>query len=300
MASHCRAGGANGPIARVKTRTIGIKERDLKAMMFNRQHLGILQATLCSLLLLFLAFGVVSTFTMTTPLVASAQDTDDESGGGDEESSVLGWMFNALGLGYSIIFLGLSFTLVSLFIMNLLMAKRDNIVPEDLVDNFESCLDDKQYQEAYDLAKSDESFLGQVLTAGLGKLSSGYAQAIEAMQEVGEEESMKLEHRLSYLALIGTVAPMLGLFGTVDGMIRSFRVIATSDSTPKPQELASGISTALFTTLVGLAIAIPAISAYNIMRNRIARLVLEVGIISEGLMGRFQSVGKKKPAAAQQ
>ena len=76
--------------------------------------------------------------------------------------------------------------------------------------------------------------------------------------------------------------------------------IATSDSTPKPQELASGISTALFTTLVGLAIAIPAISAYNIMRNRISRLVLEVGIISEGLMGRFQSVGKKKPAATQQ
>ena len=159
MASHCRAGGANGPIARVKTRIIGIKERDLKAMMFNRQHLGILQATLCSLLLLFLAFGVVSTLTMTTPLVASAQDTDDESGGGDEESSVLGWMFNALGLGYSIIFLGLSFTLVSLFIMNLLMARRENILPEELVDNFEACLDDKQYQEAYDLAKSDESFL---------------------------------------------------------------------------------------------------------------------------------------------
>ncbi len=267
-------------------------------MMFNRQYLEIFQAMLCSLLLLFLAFGVISTLTMSTPLVASAQDT--EEGGGEEEPSVLGWMFDALGIGYSVIFLGLSFTLVSLFIMNLLMARRDNIVPEELVDNFEACLDDKQYQEAYDLAKSDESFLGLVLTAGLGKLSSGYAQAIEAMQEVGEEESMKLEHRLSYLALIGTVAPMLGLFGTVDGMIRSFRVIATSDSTPKPQELASGISTALFTTLVGLAIAIPAISAYNIMRNRVARLVLEVGIISEGLMGRFQSVGKKKPAATQQ
>ena len=256
-------------------------------MMFNRQHLGLLQAALCSLLLLFFIFGVVSTLTMSTPLVASAQDAEEDGGGEKEEASVLGWMFNAFGLGYSVIFLGLSFTLVSLFIMNVLMARRDNIVPEELVDNFEQCLDDKQYQEAYDLAKSDESFLGQVLTAGLGKLSSGYAQSIEAMQEVGEEESMK-------------VAPMLGLFGTVDGMIRSFRVIATSDSTPKPQELASGISTALFTTLVGLAIAIPAISAYNIMRNRISRLVLEVGIISEGLMGPFQSVGKKKPAAAQQ
>ena len=88
-------------------------------MMFNRQHLEIFHATLCSLLLLFFVFGVISTLTMSTPLVASAQDA--EEGGGEEESSVLGWMFDALGIGYSIIFLGLSFTLVSLFIMNLLM-----------------------------------------------------------------------------------------------------------------------------------------------------------------------------------
>ncbi|MEX1223087.1 MAG: MotA/TolQ/ExbB proton channel family protein, partial [Pirellulales bacterium] len=129
---------------------------------------------------------------------------------------------------------------------------------------------------------------------GLGKLSAGYSQAIEAMQEVGEEENMKLEHRLSYMALIGSVAPMLGLFGTVHGMIDSFRVIANAVAAPKPKELAEGISTALFTTLVGLAIAIPAIAGYNILRNRVQRLVLEVGILSEGLMSRFQDVGKKK------
>ena len=114
------------------------------------------------------------------------------------------------------------------------------------------------------------------------------------MQEVGEEENMKLEHRLSYMALIGTISPMVGLLGTVQGMISSFSVIANSPTTPKPSELAAGISTALFTTLVGLFIAIPAIALYNILRNRVARLVLEVGIVSEGLMGRFSGVGTKK------
>lgn len=262
--------------------------------MRNRQCLELLQASVCSLLLLLLVFGVVTTLTLVTPSVVTAQNAEDNEGGEDAPPSLLGWMFDALGIGYSIIFLSLSFTLVAIFIMNLMMARRESVVPVDLVHNFESYLDEKKYQEAFDLAKADESFLGQVLSAGLGKLSSGYEQSIEAMQEVGEEETMKMEHRLSYLALIGTVAPMLGLFGTVDGMIRAFRVIATSDSTPKPQELASGISTALFTTLVGLAIAIPAISAYNILRNRVSRLVLEVGILSEGLMGRFQSVGQKK------
>ena len=196
----------------------------------------------------------------------------------------------ASGIVWTMLCVAMSITLVSLFVMNLVTASRSNIAPPDLVEAFESRLQAKQYSEAYDLVSSDDSLLGKVLAAGLGKLSSGgdYPRAVESMQEVGEEENMKLEHRLSYMALIGTISPMVGLLGTVQGMIASFNVIATSPTTPKPSELAEGISTALFTTLIGLAIAIPAIAAYNILRNRIARLVLEAGIVSEGLMSRFQ------------
>lgn len=206
------------------------------------------------------------------------------------DQSLLGWVYDSLGLTYLLIFLALSFTLVSLLVMNLLTARRDTLCPQELVESFEEKLDGKEFQQAYDLARADESVLGQVLSAGLAKLSKGYNKALEGMQEVGEEESMKLEHRLSYMALIGNISPMIGLFGTVDGMIRSFQVIATSGSTPKPSELAGGISTALFTTLVGLAIAIPAIAAYNILRNRVTRLLLEVGVTSENLMSRFEDV----------
>jgi biopolymer transport protein ExbB len=177
--------------------------------------------------------------------------------------------------------------------MNLITSARSKVCPVHLVEDFEEMLDNKQYQDAYELAKEHESVLGSVLSAGLAKLSAGYPQAIEAMQEIGEEENMKLEHRLSYMALIGTISPMVGLFGTVHGMISAFQVIATGGSTPEASELAGGISTALFTTLLGLAIAIPAIAVYNILKNRVARLMLEVGILSEGLMGRFEGVGKK-------
>ena len=72
------------------------------------------------------------------------------------------------------------------------------------------------------------------------------------------------------------------------------KVIANSTVSPKPNELADGIATALVTTLVGLWLAIPAIAAFNILRNRFARLVLEVGIVSENLMSRFQNVGSQK------
>lgn len=218
----------------------------------------------------------------------AAGPTSEDTGSVRSESW-LAWGLRSLGIGYSLVFFALSFTLVALFVMNLLTARRENVCPTALIENFEQQLDGKKYQEAYDLAKQDNSFLGHVLSAGLGKLSAGYAPAIEAMQEVGEEENMKLEHRLSYLALIGTLSPMIGLLGTVQGMISSFSVIANSPATPKPKELAEGISTALFTTLIGLAIAIPAIALYNILKNRISRLVLEVGIVSEGLMSRFQN-----------
>jgi biopolymer transport protein ExbB len=210
--------------------------------------------------------------------------------------SYLAWLYDSLGLLYSIIFLGLSFALVAVFVMNLLAARREVILPPQLIAGFEAQLNAKKYQEAYELAKNDESFLGKVLSAGLARLSSGYPQAIEAMQEVGEEENMNLEHRLSYLALIGTISPMFGLLGTVDGMVQAFEVIARSTVSPKPAELAEGISRALVTTLVGLWLAIPAICAFNILRNRFSRLVLEVGIVSENLMSRFQGVGpQQKP-----
>jgi biopolymer transport protein ExbB len=225
---------------------------------------------------------------------APAGAGEDEAIEAPEEMSYLGWIYRALGPMYMVIFLALSFTLVALFVMNLLTARRDNVCPMHLVETFEGHLNEKRYQDAYELAKADESFLGQVLSAGLAKLSAGYSPAIEAMQEVGEEENMKLEHRLSYMALIGTISPMVGLFGTVHGMIASFQVIAAGGSTPKASDLAAGISTALFTTLIGLAIAIPAIAAFNILKNRVARLVLEVGILSESLMSRFENVGGQK------
>jgi biopolymer transport protein ExbB len=207
--------------------------------------------------------------------------------------TMLEWLFDALGWLYTIVFLILSFVFVALVIMNVLSARQTQICPPELIEGFEARLDEKKYQEAYELAKADESFLGNVLSAGLGKLNAGYDHAIEAMQEVGEEENMKLEHRLSYIALIGSISPMVGLFGTVDGMIRSFWVIATSQASPEPSLLAKGVSTALLTTLIGLAIAIPAVSIYNILRNRVQRLVLEVGITSENLMSRFENMGKK-------
>lgn len=223
---------------------------------------------------------------------ATAGETAPESQ--VESRNFLMWMIQACGWFWMIVFTLCSFIMVALIMMNMLQVRRETLLPSDFVEEFEQKLNAKDFQGAFELARNDDSFVGRVLAAGMGRLSRGYAEAVEGMQEAGEDENMALEHRLSYLALIGTIAPMLGLMGTVQGMIASFDKIATSTVSPKPSELAEGISTALFTTLLGLGIAIPAMVFYGFLKNRIQRLVLEIGMVSEGLMSRFAAVGKPK------
>jgi len=213
--------------------------------------------------------------------------------------SFLSAMLKALGWFWALVFAMLSFVMVAIIMMNMLQVRRDVLLPNEFVEEFEQKLNAKDFQNAYEMARSDDSFVARVLAAGMGRLSRGYAEAVEGMQEAGEDENMALEHRLSYLALIGTLAPMLGLMGTVQGMIASFDKIAQSVVSPKPSELAEGIATALFTTLIGLAIAIPAMIFYSILKNRIQRLVLEIGMVSEGLMSRFAAAGRPQRPAGQ-
>lgn len=265
--------------------------------MLRRSTLGLVGALLCSWMFYFVSAGTFVTFTFSDVQQVQAQDEDIdiEEDSAPKQKSYLAWLFGALGWMYSIIFLGLSFVLVALFFKNFMSLRRDQIIPDDMVVQFEAHLEERRFQEAYEMTKNDDSYLGQMLAAGLAKIASGYDQAIEAMQETSESESMRLEHGLSYIALIASIAPMVGLMGTVQGMIASFSVIANSSTAPKPAELAEGISTALFTTLVGLVLAIPALCAYGILKNRLARLILEVSITSENLLSKVlaSATGKK-------
>lgn len=281
-------------------------------------------ALLCTLLMWSSMPAVVSLMTLGTPSTAQAAGDDEletkttarttsekadgekptadkraaENVAGDKtgadatpaKESFLGWLYRSLGLRYVVIFLIITFNAVALVVMIVLALRRECICPDDLALAFEAKLNEKKYQEAYELAKADKSFLAKVLTAGMAKLSEGYPAAISAMEEVGEEQNLKLEQRNGYIALIAQIGPMFGLLGTVDGMVMAFDVIAHSNVTPKPSELAQGIGTALVTTVVGLWIAIPMIAFYHIVRNRATRLVMEAGTISGNLMKRFDSV----------
>ena len=206
------------------------------------------------------------------------------------EENVLYAFYRNLGPIYFFTFLIMSFLLVALLVMGILAVRRGSFVPADLIQGVDESLQAGEPQAAVDLVRSDESFLGQIVAAGLGKLQQGRTAALEALQLVGEDETMKLEHKLGYLALIGNIAPMVGLLGTVHGMIISFGEIANSQQTPKPSELAGGIQVALYTTLVGLILAIPAIIAYNLLKTRLQRMVAQAGSEGEIMIDRFAEV----------
>ena len=186
-------------------------------------------------------------------------------------------------------FLLLSFILVALLVMCFLQIRTTVFLPPALSEQFETHLEAKEYQPAYELVKNDDSYLGRVLAAGMGKLQTGYPAAVTAMEEAQGEEQMKLEHKISYVSLIGALAPMLGLLGTVTGMVSSFKKIADNPGVaPKPDQLAGGISTALVTTLIGLWIAIPAILFFQMFRNWLEEINAEATDETSRLMSRFQ------------
>jgi biopolymer transport protein ExbB len=189
-------------------------------------------------------------------------------------------------IGYVIVFL--SFVMLALVIEHVVNIKRDKIVPPQLIDEIEGMFENEEYQEALELCEAEPNFLTNVLAAGLPKINAGFDTMKASMDEAGEEEAIKLQQKISYLSLIGNIAPMMGLFGTVTGMIQAFQTIARLGAAVTPSDLATGISVALVTTFQGLLVAIPAMIAYFFFRNRVVRVTLELGAIADELVERFR------------
>lgn len=163
------------------------------------------------------------------------------------------------------------------------------LMPPELVTELETLFEDQEYQEAMELCESEQTFLTNVVGAALPKISLGYEAMAKAVSDVADEESVKLHQKVSYLSLLGNISPMLGLFGTVLGMIAAFQVIANAAGPPEPKALAGQIQVALITTFLGLLVAIPAMCFFFFFRNRVVRITLEVTGIADELIEKFRS-----------
>jgi len=192
-------------------------------------------------------------------------------------SGFIGWMIIAL-----------SVVTLALVIEAYITLSREKLAPPALIDEITSLFDEKQYQEALELCENEPTFFTRIVAAGISKLGHPFEVIQTAIAEMGDEEAIRLHQKIGWISVLAAVSPMLGLFGTVQGMIASFHVIANT-ANPTPAQLASGIYVALLTTFEGLMIAIPATAAFAYLRNRLVRNIIEVGAIVEDLFERFRT-----------
>lgn len=182
----------------------------------------------------------------------------------------------------------LSIIALAVIIENFVSLKRDKLAPADLIDEVQALFDEEQYQEAMELCENEPTFFTRVAGAGIAKIGHSFDVIEQAISEMGDEESIRLHQKIGWLSLIANVAPMMGLLGTVGGMIEAFNTIASSGGQANPAELAGGISKALLTTMFGLVVAIPTTASFAFLRNRLVKAVIEIGAIVEDLFERFR------------
>lgn len=197
-------------------------------------------------------------------------------------------MIGASGIiGYLIVIL--SIVVVALCIENLVAVKREKLIPDDILADIEQALDDGQYDEALEICQSEDCMMTRIIGAGLGKMATGFDRMEEAMAEEADAQATLLHQKLGYINLIAACAPMMGLLGTVSGMITAFGEIA-SKPTANAQDLAGGIYVALTTTLLGLIVAIPSTAAFAFFRGRVVKILIVMGIITGEILDRFRPV----------
>ncbi len=172
-------------------------------------------------------------------------------------------------------------------------------MPPEILGRCEELLQQRDFKGVFEIVRGDDSFFSRLLTTGISELPNGLAEARESMERVGDSMTVEMEKKISMLAVLGTLGPMIGLLGTLMGMIESFSVIARSDVQMKASEVASGISTSLVLTFEGVGLAVPAIYFFALFRNRVSHISVTTVVAADHFLRQFSHAARaKKPAAA--
>ena len=166
--------------------------------------------------------------------------------------------------------------------------KRSRVIPPRLEKEAYHLLTTGRYDELLGLCRADNSPLARILVAGLRNAARSRDDIIEAMQTIGKKEAFDLQKRLGILGTIAAVGPLLGLLGTVFGMITTFRVIS-QHGTGNPALMAGGIAEALITTATGLTVAIPALLFYRFFLQQSRQLIVEMEAITLSFVDEMKS-----------
>ena len=227
------------------------------------------------------------------PLITGAYAADEAAG--EAPTGILGIIFSGGIVGAIMIFLllALSVTAAYLIFDHLMTIRRKDLMPEGLSEQVRQSLIQGDVNSARDACNAKPSFLSFVLMHGISELEFGWNSVEKSIEDALAEQSARLFRKVEYLSVIGNIAPMVGLLGTVIGMIMAFQEVASTQGTASAPQLAQGIYQALVTTVGGLIVAIPSIGAFAIFRNRIDQFVAEAAFLAQHVFSPLRRKAKK-------
>lgn len=164
---------------------------------------------------------------------------------------------------------------LSIFLQKMWILRTNKVLPDVFLDRLYSYLSKNKFSEALNLASLNNSSIARIAYAALQRNGSPKEDIKESIEEAGRREAIELGRYIEGLGAISNVSTLLGLLGTIAGMIKIFRVIS-ENTIVDPPSLAGGISEALYTTAFGLLVAIPAFIAYKYLNGRSDEFVNEL------------------------
>jgi len=207
-----------------------------------------------------------------------------------------GW---AVWVGCSIMLLlfGLSLTAGYLVFEHVMTIRASELMPPELGQHVGDSLLAGRIADAEMACHERPSFLSFVLLSGIAEIEGGWSAVEKALEDAVAEQSARLFRKIEYLSVIANIAPMVGLLGTVTGMIFAFERVASTQGAAGAGQLASGIYQALVTTVGGLIVAIPSLGAFAIFRNRVDQLVAETAYVAQHVFTPLKRRRAKKGGA---
>jgi biopolymer transport protein ExbB len=260
-----------------------------------------LKVTMLSALLVPLLIGVAMAQSTAEPAAADhmANMMDNFSWG----TIIKGAFFQAGAVGFTdcLLLVCGSIAAVAMIIQFGLEIRRSILLPELTVAQVKTMFDERRFREALEFSQKDPSFIASVIHAGLIEAANGYDAMEKAMVEAAEERAGRLFRKVELLNLLGNITPMLGLFGTVYGMMLVFSVISTTEGGASAAQLGGAIMVKLFCTFLGLLAAIPSLTAYSLYKSHVDRLSIEATLVATELLSNFKPTraAQQRPAATQ-
>ena len=203
--------------------------------------------------------------------------------------------------GFLIVTLLFALSLVAVYLIceHMMTIRRRELMPDELDRRVCELLTAGKISAAESACRDDPSFLSFVMLHGISEAEEGWSAVEKALEDASAEQAARLFRKIEFLSVIGNLAPMIGLLGTVTGMIIAFQQVAGSQGAAGAGELAEGIYQALITTVGGLIVAIPSLAAFAFFRNRVDQMVAEASYLAHHACKPLRRLRRQSKQAAQ-